>query len=124
MPGFKEGGAPKQNTTMQEKFVSNKGKPIIGQLESLVPGRNVEYIALQYLTDPEDIRRFFAERVEQYKEENPDSNNYEEAVRSSLAYIGGSGEQYKEGWERFSAVLGTEFEKAMKATGNLKMESK
>lgn len=113
--------------TVERKFIINEKQPIIPQLKAFAPAKNVEYTALQYLDNPDDIKKFFKERVEQFKIENPTNSSPEETLRTNLAYIAGSASQYQSGFKKFKMVLSDEFDKIFKSAvekGNLKIEDK
>jgi len=112
---------------VEQKFIINEKQPIIPQLEAFAPGKGVDYTALQSLTNPTEIKKFFAERVQQFRADDPNNNSPEETLRSNLAYIAGSGSQYLSGFKIFKEVLSDEFDKVIKGAvekGNLKMQDK
>ena len=99
---------------VERKFIPNKNESMLDQLKAFNPGKSVDFTALKYLTNPEDIKKYFDESVALKKTSMSENQIPAETVRSNLAHIAGYGEEYKKGWEIFKTVLSEEFEKGIK----------
>lgn len=97
-----------------EKFVVDKTKPIIPQIEELFPDNNPIFIGFELLTEDEDILKFFSELTEIRRKEEPDHPDPRESVRSDFAYITGYSDSWDSQWKKFREVLGSQFDEARK----------
>lgn len=96
-------------------FISKEDESIISQLEAFVPGKTKDFTAIRYLRNSGDIKRFWDERIAEIKLNNPDDLIPEETLRAELAKIAMYGDDYEQGFQKFKEVLGSEFEKGIKA---------
>jgi hypothetical protein len=92
----------------KKELIINPNESIKEQLLAFVPDKNPDFTALKYLKDPEAIKKYWQERVIDYKNSNPDDSMPEEILRSNLAHHAGYGEDYEKGWDLFKQVLSKE----------------